>query len=265
LKLGFNVMRGFIRLSVAFFCVAGAGTSPSRSENAAEPRLETYIGADYGGRAAALTTSTVWSMFGSINQPGFRIKLDGLASLYGDTNTSVFTGNFTAADLKALGDLMAGYQFNVKNFWIKLYAGAAYEAQARLFWNQGEIVQQKAWGGAAAVQSFWRSGSLWSTANLTWVQPHNTLSYYSSLAYEFYRSNGGLKLSVGLETGASIENTDTFKEGKALNLANEYARGGALFNLGYGRNDFTVSGGLSEVGNETAWRPYATIRYGRQF
>ena len=130
-----------------FMAVAAVAFTPCKADDAASgPRFETYIGADYDGRAASLYTSSVWSLFSPVNQEGFRLKLDGLANVYGNTNASVFSSSFTAADLKGIGDAMVGYQFNCAPVWVKVYAGAAYQAQAQLFYGVGEIVQQKAWG-----------------------------------------------------------------------------------------------------------------------
>ncbi len=255
----------FYFFALAFAAVAG---SPCAAESSASagPRFETYLGADYDGRAAGLTTSTVWSPFGPVAGPGFRIKLDGLASIYGDTNASVFSSNFLAADLKNLGDAMAGYQINYGQLWLKLYAGAAYQTQTRVYWEAGQLVQQKAWGIAAAVESFWRIGDrVWMSANISWLRPDNTVSLYSREAYEIYQSGGGLKISAGAEAGATINNAGLYKEGRGLDLYNAYVRAGPLLNLRYELNDFSLSGGLSQASDETKPRPYASIRYGRQF
>ncbi len=75
----------------------------------------------------------------------------------------------------------------------------------------------------------------------------------------------GLTLSTGAETGAMVKNADIYREGRRLDLYNEYVREGALLNFRYGRNDLTLSGGLARVSDESTWRPYATISYGRKF
>ncbi|MBI4723629.1 MAG: hypothetical protein HY765_00975, partial [Rhodomicrobium sp.] len=62
-------------------------------------RFETYIGAGFEGRAASLASSTVWSLFGPVSQPGFRIKLDGLTDVYGETSASIFSSDFLASNL----------------------------------------------------------------------------------------------------------------------------------------------------------------------
>jgi hypothetical protein len=208
----------------------------------------------------------VWSPFGPVAGPGFRIKLDGLASVYGDTNASVLSSNFLAADLKTLGDAMAGYQINYGQIWLKLYAGAAYQAQTRAIWEAGQLIQQKAWGATAAIESFWRvSDRVWTSANISWLQLENTASLYSRGGYEIYRGEGGLRVSAGAEAAGTVSNAGIFKEGRALDLYNNYVRAGPLLNLRYGLNDFSLSGGLSQASDETKLRPYASIRYGRQF
>ena len=257
-------MRRHLEISLA---LAAAAVGPCWAEESASgPRFETYVGADYDGRAASLVSSSVWSVFSPVNQPGFRLKFDGLADVYGNTNAAVFSSSFIAADLKGLGDIMAGYQFNRGPVWIKLYAGAAYQVQARLFWDVGQIVQQQAWGAAAAIESYWRvSDRVWASLNASWLQPDNAASLYSRAAYEVYRSDGGLKISAGAEAGLSANNADNFKEGKALDLYSNYVREGMLINLRYGANDLTLSGGMARASGDAALCPYATISYGRQF
>jgi hypothetical protein len=255
--------------------VAAMALSPCKADDAASgPRLETYAGADYDGRAASLYTSTVWSVFSPVNQEGLRLKLDGLANVYGNTNASVFSSSFAAADLKGIGDALVGYQFSRGPVWIKVYAGAAYQAQTQLFYDVGydgdQIVQQKTWGGAAAIQTYWQvSDQLWSSFSASWLQPDNATCVYSRLAYEIYRSEGGVKISAGGEGSLSVDSADLFKEGRALDLYNNYVRGGALINLRYGANDLSLSGGLSggmsHANGDEATHPYATISYGRQF
>jgi hypothetical protein len=268
LSKSFRVMRRLIQFCFFALAFTAAAVAPSTAEspNGADPRFEMYLGAGYDGRAGALMSSTVWSPFDPVAGQGFRIKLDGLANVYGDTNATVLSSNFLAADLKALGDAMAGYQLNYGELWLKLYAGAAYQAQTKAFWQAGQLVQQKAWGAAAAIESFWRvSDRIWTSVNVSWMQPDNTSSLYSRAAYEVYRSEGGLKISAGVEADITTSNAGIFKEGRALDLNNTYVSAGPLLNLRYGVNDFSLSGGLSEVSDERTPRPYATIRYGRQF
>jgi len=229
-------------------------------------RFETYVTVDYSGRAAALASSTVWSVFGPIDQPGFRLKVDGFASVNGETNANVFSSAFMASDLKALGDVMAGYQFNWKTIWVKLYAGAAYQSQTLAFWQAGQLVQQRSYGATAAVETFWQGSSgLWASGNLSWLQFDNTGAFYGRIAYKMLHDSDGLTLSAGAETGAMIKNADIYKEGRRLDLYNEYVREGALLNFRYGRNDLTLSGGFAKASDESAWRPYAMISYGRKF
>jgi hypothetical protein len=243
-----------------------AWVSPScHAADAGSYNFETYAGVDYDGRAASVTSTLVWSYLGPIDKPGLRIKVDGLADVYGDTNASAFSSNFLASSLKGLGDVMAGVQFNLGPAWIKLYGGAAYESQTRLFWQVGRLVQMQAWGGAAAAEGFLQvSDRMWTSAAISWVQPDSTASLYSRVAYEIYK-DGKLKIATGAEAGFTLGDADTYKEGLRLNQYNEYMREGALLNVRFGVHDFSLSGGLSQASNETLSRPYATIRYGRQF
>ncbi len=265
-KLEFNcnsVMRRTFQTSLA---VAALAAGPCWADDPSPgPRFETYIGADYDGRAASLVSNTVWGVFGPVTQPGFRLKLDGLADVYGNSNAAVFSSSFMAADLKSVSDFMAGYQFQWGAAWIKLYAGAAFQVQTRFFWSVGDTANEQAIGAAAAIQSYWRvSDRVWASVNASWLQPDNATSLYSRAAYEIFRSDGGVKISAGFEASVSINNADNFAEGKALYLYDNYSREGTLLNLRYGRNDLSLSGGISEASGDVA-RPYATISYGRQF
>ena len=228
--------------------------------------FETYVTADYSGRAAALASSTVWSVFDPIDQPGIRLKVDGFASVYGETNANVFSSAFMAADLKTLGDVMVGYQLNWKDIWIKIYAGAAYQAQTQAFWDVWQMTQQQSYGTTAAVETYWKGSSgFWISANLSWLQFDNTTSFYDRIAYQILHDIEGLDLSVGAETGAMVRNADIYKDGRRLDIYNEYVREGALINFRYGSHDLTLSGGFARASDENAWRPYATISYGKKF
>ncbi len=231
-----------------------------------DPRFETYVTADYSGRSAALASNTVWSMFGPIDQPGFRLKIDGFASVYGENDASVFSSAFMAANLKALTDVMAGYQFNWDSIWVKVYAGAAYQKQTFAFWRIGRLLQQQTYGATAAVEVFWQhSSGFWASGNLTWLQFDNTGGFYGRLAYRILNEYEGLNLSAGVETGAVIKNENIYRTGRRLDLYNEYVREGGLLNLRYGAHDLTLSGGLARGSDERSWRPYATISYGIKF
>jgi hypothetical protein len=242
-------------LSACSLCLAGDAA-----------RFETYVTVDYSGRAAALASSTVWSLFGPIDQPGIRLKVDGFASVNGETNANVFSSAFLASDLKALGDVMAGYQFNWESVWVKLYAGAAYQAETLAFWQAWQLVRRQSYGATGAVETFWQgSNGFWGSGNLSWLQFDNTGAFYGRIAYKLMDDADGLTFSAGAETGAMIKNADIYKDGAHLDLYNEYVREGALLNFRYGRNDLTLSGGFAKASDESAWRPYATISYGRKF
>jgi hypothetical protein len=169
-------------LSACSLCLAGDAA-----------RFETYVTADYSGRAAALASSTVWSVFGPIDQSGFRLKVDGFASVNGETNANVFSSAFMASDLKALSDVMAGYQFNWESFWVKLYAGAAHQAQTLAFWQAGQLVRHQSYGATGALETFWQgSNGFWGSGNLSWLQFDNTGSFYGRIAYKIMHDNNGL-------------------------------------------------------------------------
>jgi len=263
---GLSVRPFFVKVSLAALtALIQPGGSLASDTDASGYRFETYAGADYDGRAASLTSSTVWSPFGPLNEPGFRLKLDGLADVYGNSNASVFSSSFLAADVKGLGAIMAGYQLQIGSFWLKAYAGAAYEEQLMAFWTIGQLTTQQNWGAAGSLESYWQmTGRLWASIALSWIQPDNSGALYERVAYDFY-SAGDWKIAAGAEAGLMLGGADTFKEGKALDDYNSYSRMGALLDIRYGANDLCVSGGLANASDDGSLRPYASIRYGRKF
>jgi hypothetical protein len=231
-----------------------------------DPRLETYATVDYSGRAAGLASSTIWSVLGSIDGQGPRLKLDGFAGLYGESNASVISSAFMAANMKALTDVMAGYQLHWEGFWIKLYAGAALQRQTRLFWRYGAIVATEEYGATAAIETYWQGpGRLWGSLNLSWLQFDDTASLYERAAYEIVGAGEGLKVSVGAETGTILKSANAYRLGRRLDVQESFVKGGALLNLRYFSHDLTLSGGLGEASSEGVWRPYATLSYGKKF
>lgn len=260
-------MREIIRLLATILCtLAAAHKATAQEAGRSLPRFETYITGDYAGRVGELSTTTVWSVFGPIAESGFRLKLDGLENVYGDTSANLFSGGYRPADLKAYGDLMVGYQFVRDPVWIKIYAGAAYQDQIRIIWQIREQLQQPAWGATAAMEAYWRaSDRLWLAANLTWFEADNSTTLYSKTGYRVFGSEGGFAISLGAETSATFANADMYKEGKALDLFNDFLRAGALVNLRYGTHELTLSGGLSQASSDATFRPYVTLTYGKKF
>lgn len=258
-------MRRQIGLPLAALAIAALASMPCRAEEVEEPRFEVYTGANYDGRTGNVASSLNWGVFNPVTQSGFRLKLDGLADIYGVSNAPLSS---TDSGLKYVTDVMAGYQFEYGPAWIKLYAGAAYGEQAAIGTTFNgiyhvETPQRKAWGAAAAFQSYWpMSDRVWASLNVTWLQPNSLTSIYSRGAYDIYRTEGGLRISAGAETSFSLTGEPTIKQGWAFE---KYVQAGALLNLRYGRNDLSLSGGLSQPGGEAGSHLYAGISYGRQF
>ena len=109
------------------------------------------------------------------------------------------------------------------------------------------------------------SDRIWASLNVTWLQPNDSTSIYTRAAYEIYRDDSGLKISTGVEANFSLAGEPSPKDGRMFDHYKKYLQGGALLNLRYGVNDFSLSGGLSQASDETVSRPYASISYGRQF
>ncbi len=201
-------MRRQIAWSLAALAIAAPPGISCRADgpDTTGPSYEMYGGASYDGRSANLTSSLVWSVFSPVNESGIRLKLDGLGDFYGETEAPMSSSSFLAAGLKEAADIMAGYQFKYGPAWIKLYAGAAYEADTRIarityYYDYVQAqTQQKSFGAAAAFQGYWpMSERIWASLNVTWLQPDHTMSVFSRAAYEIYRSEGGLKIAAGAE------------------------------------------------------------------
>ncbi len=278
-------MRWQIGLSLAALAITAPANMPcfADSPSAEELRYEVYVGAGSDSRTADITTSCVWSAFGPVTQSGFRLKLDELTNIYGQTDASLLSGNFVAAGLNETTDLMIGYQFEYGPAWIKLYAGAAYGAQTVIDWNRYNYTylensaQQKVFGAALAVQGYWPvSDRVWASLSVTWLQPDSSTSIYSRGAYEIYR-DGGLAISAGAEASFSSAgagspyNQPTCHNLEGVECYDREWRSVALLNLRYGANDLTLSGGMSQAYGQTVFgpyasvSPYASISYGRQF
>jgi hypothetical protein len=231
-----------------------------------EPRFESYMGMDYNGRSADLYSSLVWGVFGPVTERGFLLKFDGITDMYGETDAPLLSKGFMLTDLKAVSSLMAGYQLNQGLAWVKLYAGAAYVSQERIYYYAGSAMQKKDWGAALAFQSYWPLvDRLSASLNVTWLQPDGSTWIYTRTLYEFYRTSWGLQLSAGAEADLTLSGETCFREGQGYEEYKEYIRGGALLNLRYGANELSLSGGVMQAGGESEKYPYASIGYGRKF
>lgn len=230
----------------------------------AGPHFEVYTTGDYEGGAASLSSMVVWSPFGPVNQPGWRVRLDSLTDVYGSNNSGIFSNGFLPGGMSGLVDAMVGYQFNYNSLWLKLYAGAVYHDQTFIYSEIGAVAGNKSWGIAAALESWWRPAErVWTAIDVSWADTVGSL--YAKAGYEVHRGDSGFVVSVGGETTIAGADARVFKEGKDLGLINDYLRGGGLLNFRYGSHELTLSGGLSEGSNEAAWHPYATLSYGKKF
>jgi hypothetical protein len=230
------------------------------------PRFEVYSGAAYDVRGTDLYGDAVWSFGAPVTEPGFRLRAGLLTSIYGSTDSGVFTRGFQPADLGTLYDLMAGYQLNRGDVWVKFYAGAAYQSQMRLFETVGQLTQEQGWGAKAAIETWWNiNRRLWTSADVSWLQLNNETSIYYRLGYEILRLDSGLKFSAGTEASADFADAAHFKEGRHLGDEASFIRSGALLNFQYGKHDLTLTGGLAQSSEDAKWGPYATLNYGRKF
>lgn len=246
--------------------IAACGPGLADGDN----RFETYVTVDCSSRSAAFASSTVWSVLGPVEEPGFRLKIAGLSSFDGEGNAGVFSSSFMAADVSTQANVMAGYMFEWRDVWIKLYAGGAYQTTAYHlhtydFLDINTLLSKANMGAAAALETYWEDESgFWLSGGLSWLQQNNTGSFYGRAAYKVMAESEGLDLSFGAETGAAVWDPDVYRDGKRAGY-DEYVRAGGLINLRYGSNDLTLSGGVAADTEEREWRPYATISYGRKF
>jgi hypothetical protein len=254
---------------LAVFAVAALANAGCWAEGpvpAPEPRFESYMGMDYNGRSADLSSTLVWGVSGPVTERGFLLKFDGITDMYGETDAPLLSKGFMLTDLKAMSTLMAGYQLNQGLAWVKFYAGAAYISQERIYYYAGSAMQKKDWGAALGAQSYWPLADRFSTSlNLTWLQPDGSTWIYSRALYEFYRTNWGLKLSAGVEANLTLSGEACFREGKSYEEYKEYIRGGGLLNLRYGASEFSLSGGVMQADGENEKYPYVSVGYGRKF
>ena len=255
----------FLQLLVAIV-LCQLGHSYANEPEVKLPRFEVYVGSDYYGRSVSLYSTSIWSIAGPVTEPGFRLRADGLASLYGETNARFLSNAFLPASTSALGDLMAGYQYNRGSLWLKFYGGVAFQGQTRLFWDAGQQNAAQSWGAKAAVESWWRPTSrVWTSVDLSWLELNKEITLHSRVAYDIGRFENGASLSLGSEIGATRADADVSKEGKRLDQYANFTRAGPLLNLRFGANELSFSGGVAQSSGDANWRPYATLSYGRKF
>jgi len=251
--------------------LAVAAAPSFAADSSQGPRFESYVTADYAGRSAAFVNSTVWSLFGPIDREGFRLKLDGLVGVSGETNAGVFSNDFFAQRLGSGGGFAAGYQANRGPLWVKAYVGVAYGTRAErrsddghVAWDADQLEQNMAFGATAAVDAWWRVAErVWLSANASYSQVNNTASLYGRAAYEIHRTDE-LRVSLGAE-GAFSSYSETYRLGDSSGKNESYSKAGALLNVQYGSNDISLSVGGASASEEQDYRAYATLSFGRKF
>jgi hypothetical protein len=258
------VLRSLCLRSTCIF-VALLGSYPCFAVDGA--RFETYFTGEYSGRAVGVTSATVWSPFGPVEEPGLRLKLDSQTNVYGDGEASAFSSAFVASDLKMLAELMAGYQAHFDQIWVKAYVGAARQSRSHLYWQVDRSIQDQGYGAAIDIEGFWRGNDgIWLGGGASWLQFDNTVSFFQRTAYEVLRlDEDKLEISTGVELGAVLQDANTYSAGKLLDGEDSFVKAGALLNVRYWSHELTLSGGAGKGSDEGAWRPYATLSYGRKF
>ncbi|WP_201719195.1 cellulose biosynthesis protein BcsS [Rhodomicrobium vannielii] len=245
---------------------------PCHAADAARgPRFESYVTVDYAGRSMAVAESTVWSLFGPIDREGFRVKLDGLLGVSGETNSGVFSNDFFAQRLGSGGGISAGYQANRGPVWVKAYVGTAYATKVErrsdyghVAWDADQLEQNMLFGVTASIDAWWRvADRIWTSANASYSQVGNTASLYGRAAYEIHRDDA-VRLSLGAE-GSISSYAESYVLGNAAGEKETYAKAGALLNLRYGANDISLSGGGVSASEEKDYRAYVTLSFGRKF
>jgi hypothetical protein len=255
------LLRGALSASLAAEAIVAKKAPDSRPA----PSFEAYSGLDYATRGAALYSMAIWSPFGSVSEPGLRLRVDSLASIYGRGKENIFSTAFLPGDAKTVGAIMLGYQLNRGPLWLKFYGGAVHETHAMMFWEAVAAPVTQSWGAKVAVESWLRAGDRsWISANLSWAQPHNEVSLFSRAGYEALRFDAGV-LSIGGEATGSVNGVDFFDRGGHLNRFHDVLRGGGFLDLRYGSHDILLSGGWEQGRRDNSPHPYATLTYGKKF
>ncbi|MBT3069702.1 cellulose biosynthesis protein BcsS [Rhodomicrobium sp. Az07] len=265
------MLRFVLRFAPILAAVAAASMPCLAAGASRGPRFESYVTVDYAGRSAAVAESTVWSPFSPVDRRGFRLKLDGLVGVSGETDAGVFSNDFYAQRLGSGGSLSAGYQANRGPVWVKAYVGAAYATRAdrlsddgHVAWDADKLEQSMQFGAIASIDVWWRlADRIWTSANASYSQVANTASLYGRAAYEIHRDEA-ICLSLGVE-GSFSSYKENFSEGNRAGKNETYAKAGALLNMRYGANDISLSGGGASASENEDYRAYATVSFGRKF
>jgi hypothetical protein len=228
------------------------------------PRFEVYSGVDYAHSGAAIYENAVWSLFGPVTEPGFRVEAIAAGTLSGSGSAAIFSKDFSLGRLVASDALLAGYQFNAGSLWLKLYAGVAYQSLAQPDRAAGLTFEKRGFGTEVAVESWWRPAErVWASADLSFVTVNEGASLYARVGYEIFRS-GRVTLSLGSDFSL-------FEDGIPLDSGSQrlphdlYLREGGLLNARAGAHDLTLSGGFAESSKDGAREPYLTLSYGLKF
>ncbi len=255
---------------MAFFILASgicgcARDGACQTEGNAE-RFEVYTTADLQPATASLVSTGVWSVFGPITEPGFRLRADGLANLYGDGDTQFFASGFVPGGVKAAASVLPGYQVRLGDLWVKAYAGAAYQSTVLYFPSIGRTAQISAWGPAATLDVYWSlSERCWASSTVSWTSANSTVTGYARAGYAFYQPQPDFRISAGVEGGVAIDSPPVFRLGRRIDYTEDTDRAGLLLNLRLGSHDVSLSGGLATAPSEQAAHPYVLISYGKRF
>ncbi len=227
---------------------------------------ETYTGIDVMSRDLGSGSATTWAPFSPVTGEGFRLRASAYSSVYGEAASDIFAGRYTAKNARTYADVMAGYALNYGSVWAKVYLGAAYQGDTRLYREVSTLRAKADFGAKAAVETWWNLGDRsWAGMNVSYVEIDKTASLYSKLGYDFIRFKNGLTVAFGAEVGATQTRSVRHSAGRTSDEPDDLIRGGGLLALRYGRHDLNVSFGAAREDRMGDISPYAALSYGRKF
>lgn len=194
------------------------------------PRYEHFSGADFTSGSVFGYFGTVWALGRDVTGEGMRVKAVAGSGRYRyDTSLAGFFGRADVTGDVVLAEILAGYLWQRGKWTIKAYAGAGFEDHSLAPADPANAVSGREWGFAGQIE-LWRNLGAAGFVSLD-------ASYSDAFGGYWAQARFGRRLrerfSGGIE--AAVLGNEEYDSG----------RGGGFLRYRLGRNELTLSAGVS--------------------
>lgn len=223
---------GIALAAIAFVSSSAYADEPPASKAAQEPWRQTWGGAQITGTDWSIYSGTTVAPFGSIYQPGWRLRATGGYGEYRYHGVNRLGPTPTLQQFKghsAFSDLLAGYQWQAGDWTIKAFAGISVIGHVVSPSDVDNPVSGTHFGVKTVVETWFNiSRETWLSNSLAWSSVFQTYKADMRLGTRLTEN-----LDIGLETAVTGDQM------------HDNGRAGGFIQFHIGETEIRASSGIS--------------------